>query len=118
MVAAIDLDETSILFRLDDLHSCLLYYGTTNHRSPEALWSALLSSKYRNRSTAAPFMWTTVGNCLTLKPLAIASFVLPAVGLGLFPSVAREVPCHMLPLLARFSHRFASDLLALVGVLA
>ena len=62
-------------------------------------------------------MWTSAGNILTLEPLAITSFGLLAVGLGLFPSVTREVPCHTLSLLARFSHRVAWDMLALYGVL-
>ena len=118
MVAAIDSNETSILFRLHSLRTCLLLYENTNHRRTEALWSTSLSSRYGNRGTAADSMWTSAGNILTLEPLAVASFVLPAVDLGLFPSVTRELPCHMLPLLTRFSHRFASDLLALDGVLA
>ena len=118
MAGAIDWDETSILFRRHGLRSCLLLYENTNHRRTEALWSTSLSSRYGNRGTAVDSMWTSAGNILTLEPLAVASFVLPPVGLGLFPSVTRELPCRMLPLLARFSHRFASDLLALVGVLA
>ena len=118
MVAAIDSDETSILFRLHVLRSCLLLYENTNDRSTEALWSASLSSKYGNRSTAADVMWTTAGNLLTLVPLAIASFVLPAVALCLFPSVTKKVPCHIFSLLARFSDLPASGLLALYGMLA